>query len=232
MPETSENIPQHIAIILDGNRRWAKEKGLPTLVGHKQGAEQIRVILPHAQKLGVKVITVYAFSTENWNRAQEEVGYLMDLFNNFFDNDIAEMHENGVRFVHLGSRENLSPKLLKKIDDTITLTANNDKMVFCMGLNYGGRDEITRAFKKIVEKNTAADKITPELISTNLDTAGLPDPDLIIRTSGEQRLSGFLPWQGTYSELYFTDTYWPDFNEAELDKAIAEFTRRKRRFGK
>jgi undecaprenyl diphosphate synthase len=232
MPKTSENMPRHVAIILDGNRRWAKTRGLPTLSGHKRGAEQVRTILKHAQKIGIKIFTVYAFSTENWNRTKEEVGYLMELLIDFIDSHIAEMKSKGVRFVHLGSRDNLSKKILGKIDMAVSQTAANDKIIFCMALNYGGRDEILRAVKKIISENTQVAGITPETISAHLDTAGLPDPDLIIRTSGEQRLSGFLPWQGVYSELYFTPCFWPDFDASELDKAVSEYQSRMRRYGK
>jgi len=232
MTKASENIPQHIAIILDGNRRWARAKGLPSLAGHKKGAEQVRTILKHAQKIGVKIFTVYAFSMENWNRTTEEVGYLMELLVDFIDSHIEEMKNKGVRFVHLGSRDNLSEKVLGKIDMAVSQTASNGKIIFCMALNYGGHDEIVRAVKKIMSENIPAAQITPETITGHLDTAGLPDPDLIIRTSGEQRLSGFLPWQGTYSELYFAPCYWPDFDARELDKAVAEYQSRKRRYGK
>ncbi|OGH91774.1 MAG: di-trans,poly-cis-decaprenylcistransferase [Candidatus Magasanikbacteria bacterium RIFOXYD2_FULL_39_9] len=225
-------IPQHIAIILDGNRRWAKEKKLPTFFGHKKGMENAKKMILYAQKVGVQVVTMYAFSTENWSRSEKEVGYLMKLFENYIDKYIKEYSKHGIKFRHIGAIEKLPASLQKKIKNAIELTKNNTGMVANLALNYGGRDEIKRAVQKLVSVGVKAKDITLDLIGENLDTAGLPDPDLIIRTSGEQRTSGFLIWQGAYSELYFPKCHWPDFDEKELDKAINEFNKRQRRFGK
>lgn len=231
-------IPNHIAIILDGNRRWAKERGLPTFFGHKKGMENAKKIVLYAQKVGVKVITMYAFSTENWSRSQKEVNYLMKLFEGYIDKYIADYLKRGVKFRHIGSLKELPTSLQKKIKNAIELTKNNKGIVANLALNYGGRDEIKRAVQKLVTRlchsfgEVKAEGVTMDLISENLDTAGLPDPDFIIRTSGEQRTSGFLIWQGAYSELYFPKCHWPDFNEKEFDKTIAEFNKRQRRFGK
>lgn len=214
---------------MDGNRRWASEKGLPKLVGHQKGAEALKKIVNYCGGLGVQVVTVYAFSTENWDRPEEEVEYLMSLLVVWIDDFLKEIKENGIRFRHIGNRERLPEKVLASIDRAADETKDNNKMIFNIALNYGGRDELRRAIIKLAG---AKDEITEEKISENLDTAGLPDPDLVIRTSGEMRLSGFLLWQAAYAELYFTPKYWPDFDEAELDSAIAEFNSRQRRFGK
>lgn len=227
----NKHIPYHIAIIPDGNRRWAKENGLSSMIGHRRGFERTIDIINHAQEMGVKVITFYAFSTENWRRAKTEVNYLMKLFVMAFDRYVKEFHKMGIKIRHLGNFENLTTSSIKKIEKSKKLTEKNDKMVLQIALNYGGRDEIKRAIQKIVEKNPKPEDITEKLINENLDTGDLHEPDLIIRTSGEQRLSNFLPWQGAYSELYFTKTYWPDFSIEELEKAIAEYSFRQRRFG-
>ena len=225
-------IPSHVAIILDGNRRWAKERGLPTFFGHRKGMENAKKIVLYAQKVGVKVITMYAFSTENWSRSEKEVNYLMKLFENYIDKYIGDYHKRGVKFRHIGSLKELPASLQKKLKNAIELTKNNKGIIANLALNYGGRDEIKRTVQKLVSRGVKAEEVTLDLISANLDTAGLPDPDLIIRTSGEQRVSGFLIWQGAYSELYFPKTHWPDFGEKEFDKAIEEFNKRQRRFGK
>ncbi len=225
-------IPEHVAIILDGNRRWAKEKKLPTFFGHKKGMENAKKMVLYAQKVGVKIITMYAFSTENWSRAEKEVGYLMKLFENYLDKYIKEYHKHGVKFRHIGTLEKLPVSLQKKIKNAIELTKNNTGIIASLALNYGGRDEIKRAVQKIIKKGIKPEDVTFDVINDNLDTAGLADPDFIIRTSGEQRTSGFLIWQGAYSELYFPKCHFPDFDEKEFDKAITEFNKRQRRFGK
>lgn len=233
MSITTQNIiPQHIAIILDGNRRWAKTKGFPVFLGHKKGMENAKKIVLYAQKVGVKIVTMYGFSTENWSRSEKEVDYLMKLFENFIDKYIDEYKKKGVQFRHIGSMKELPSSLQKKIKNAIEATKNNQGIIINLALNYGGRDEIKRTVQKLIEKKVKAEDITLDLIGENLDTAGLPDPDLIIRTSGEQRTSGFLLWQGAYSELYFPKVNWPDFDEKEFDKAIIEFNKRQRRFGK
>ena len=224
-------IPKHIAIILDGNRRWAKQRGLPTFFGHKKGIDNSKKIILYAEKIGVKIVTAYCFSTENWKRSVKEVNYLMNLFEKFLDHHLSELHKKGVRIGHLGSLKELPASLRQKIKKAIEKTSHNTGIIFNLALNYGGRDEIKRAVQKIIKKGYEAKDITQDLINKNLDTAGLPDPDLVIRTSGEQRLSGFLPWQATYSELYFPLVHWPAFDEKQLDKAINEYNRRQRRFG-
>jgi len=227
-----KNIPNHIGIIIDGNRRWAKKKNLPSLVGHKKGIDNVKTIILYAQKLDIKIITVYGFSTENWNRSKHEIDYLMKLFEKFIDKNIQKFHKTGIQLRHLGNLKKLPLSLQKKIHQAIQLTKNNKKMIFQIALNYGGRDEIKRLIQKIIREGIKSEDINEEYISKNLDTKGLPDPDLIIRTSGEQRLSGFLLWQVSYSELYFPKIYWPDFDKNELNKAISEYQLRKRRFGR
>jgi len=229
---TQLTIPKHLAFILDGNRRWAQIRGKPTFFGHKKGIESVKNILIHAQKLGIKIITVYGFSTENWNRSEKEVNYLMNLFESFINRHIQNFHKRGISLRHLGAIERLPQTLQKKIKQAIALTKNNEELIFNIALNYGGRDEVVRTVKKIIKKGHKEKDITMELINKNLDTGGLPDPDMIIRTSGEKRLSGFLPWQGTYSELYFPAIHWPDFDEKALDETIKEYNKRQRRFGK
>lgn len=225
-------IPNHIAIILDGNRRWAKKRGLPTFFGHKKGADRLKEIVEYSQKIGVRVLTTYVFSTENWNRSTQEVSYLMDLLVEFFNKYLAEMKAKNIKFRHLGSRERLSKKVCEILDGAEKETEKNTGIIFCVALNYGGRNELVEAVRKIVKKGIPSQKITEAVIEQNLYSAELPDPDLVIRTSGEKRLSGFLLWQSAYSELYFTKTLWPDFTPIKLDKAIVEFNDRQRRFGK
>ncbi len=227
-----KNIPNHIALILDGNRRWAKERGKPSFFGHKKGMENAKKIVLHAQKLGVKVVTMWGFSTENWSRSKEEVDFLMNLFENYIDKNIDDYNKHGVRFNHIGSLKELPKSLQIKIKDAIERTKSNTGIIASLALNYGGRDEVKRAVQKIIKKGVKAEDVTFDLIQENLDTAGLPEPDFIIRTSGEQRTSGFLIWQGVYSEWYFPKTHWPAFDEKEFDKAMIEYGKRQRRFGK
>lgn len=227
--DSNTNIPKHIAFIMDGNRRWATENGLPKLVGHQKGAEILKKIINHCGELGVQVVTVYAFSTENWDRPSEEVNYLMALIVEWINNYLSEITSKGIQLRHIGNRERLPEKVLKCLDNAVAQTKDNNKMVFNLAFNYGGRDELKRAVNRLVSESRP---ITEKNITDSLDTAGLPDPDLVIRTSGEMRLSGFLLWQAAYAELYFAEKYWPDFNEIELDKAISEFNSRQRRFGK
>jgi len=227
-----EGIPYHVGIIVDGNRRWAKGKRLPTFAGHKKGAERIEEIVKYAQALGIKIITIYAFSTENWKRAKEETSYLMKLFETYARNKMEEANNLGIQIRILGDFQGLPSTLQKTLTELITQTSSNEKMIVNLAINYGGRDEIVRTLKKLLLINVTVSEITEELININLDTAGLPDPDMIIRTSGEQRLSNFLPWQATYSELYFPKVNWPDFDKKQLDIALEEFQRRQRRMGK
>ncbi|MBP3464450.1 MAG: isoprenyl transferase [Clostridia bacterium] len=229
------NIPSHIAIIMDGNRRWAKEKGLDYKVGHKEGAKTIEKIVRYAKKIGIKYITVYAFSTENWKRSKEEVGALMLLLKNYLDDYSKRADTENIKVKVLGDLSALSDGLQKTIRKCEERTKNNDGITFCIGINYGGRDEIVRAVKSIATdvKNGKIDikDINEVLVSNNLYTAGMPDPDLVIRTSGELRTSNFLPWQIVYSEFLFLDKYWPDFSEEDLDNAIEVYQKRNRKFG-
>ena len=225
-------IPYHIAIVPDGNRRWAKAKGLPTLLGHKKGFDRTFEIITHAQKIGVKVVTFYAFSTENWDRAKKEVDYLMNLFIMFFDKKMSKLNKLGIKLRHLGDISRLSQDCADKIKTGIEMTRDNAGLVVQLAINYGGHDELKRAIRKIVARKYKPEDIDENLIKENLDTTGVADPDLVIRTSGEERLSGFLLWQSAYSELYFPVMAWPDFSKTELDHAIEEYNTRHRRHGK
>lgn len=233
--QEENNLPTHIAIIMDGNRRWAKNKKLDTRLGHKKGAETLENIVRYCNKIGIKYLTVYAFSTENWKRSKEEVGALMMLLQNYLDDFAKRADTENIKINMIGERENLSKGLLKSIDNAIERTKNNTGIQFNIAFNYGGRNEIVTAVKKIANdvKNDKLqiDDITEELVSKYLYTNDIPDPDLLIRTSGELRTSNFLPWQLVYSEFYFTDKLWPDFKSDDLDKAIEEYNRRTRKFG-
>lgn len=226
------DLPQHLAIMIDGNRRWAKARHLPSWFGHKAGIKRVIEIINYAKKKGIKVLTLYGFSTENWNRSKEEVNYLMELFSNFAKKYASQFKKKGIRFRHLGDIKDLPKQLHRNIQKACELTKNNQEMILNIALNYGGRDEITRAVQKIIRKRTPAEKVTEQLIMANLDTKGLPDVDFIIRTSGEMRLSNFLPLQGIYAELYFPKISWPDFNTHQFNLALEEFKKRNRRLGK
>ncbi len=223
---------QHIAIIMDGNRRWAKERNLPSAVGHKKGVEALKETLRVCNDFGVKYLTVYAFSTENWNRKQEEVDFLMELVAITLTNELAEMHEEGVQIHFIGDLKRFSDKLQKILTNAVETTKNNTGVVLQIALNYGSRDEVTNAVKKIVDSGVSADKVTPQLISDNLYTAGVPDPDILIRTGGEQRISNYLLWQIAYSEIIILPEFWPEFGKSLLEKSIQEFGKRQRRYGK
>lgn len=233
---TGMNIPNHVAIILDGNGRWAKKRMLPRNMGHKAGAKTVEQILEDAHDIGIKYLTVYAFSTENWNRPDEEVSALMKLLRNYLENCIKRANKNNMRVRVIGERSRLDEDILGKIEELEEASKNNTGITFTIALNYGSRDEITRAVKRISKacKNglLSLEEITEETISRYLDTEGIPDPDLLIRTSGEQRLSNYLLWQLAYTEFYFTDVLWPDFNKDELIKAVIKYNSRERRFGK
>ena len=230
-----ENLPKHIAIIMDGNRRWAREKGMPVSFGHKEGAKTLEKIVRYANKIGIKYITVYAFSTENWKRTTEEVSTLMKLFQSYLDDYSKRADSENIRVKIIGSRDGLSEKMKDSIEKCMERTQNNTGITFNIALNYGGRDELVRAVKSIAEQvkenQINIDEITEETISNNLYTKEQPDPDLLIRTSGEMRLSNFLPWQLVYSEFLFLDKYWPDFSEKDLDEAIEVYQKRNRKFG-
>ena len=235
MKFNKENMPKHIAIIMDGNRRWAKAKGKPAAFGHKAGAKTLENIVRYANKIGLKYITVYAFSTENWKRAEDEVNALMMLLQNYLDEYSKRADSENIRVKILGDITVLSQGMQKSIINCMERTQNNTGVTFNIALNYGGRDEIIKAIKNIAKQvqdgEIDIEKINEEMISNNLYTAGQPDPDLLIRTSGEIRLSNFLPWQLVYSEFLFIDKNWPDFTEEDLDNAIVEYQKRTRKFG-
>ena len=230
-----ENMPKHIAIILDGNRRWARAQGKPATFGHKAGAKTLENIVRYANKIGLEYITVYAFSTENWKRAEDEVNALMMLLQNYLDEYSKRADSENIRIKILGDITVLSQGMQKSIINCMERTKNNTGVTFNIALNYGGRDEIIKAVKNIAQEvkhgKIEIENINEELISNNLYTEGQPDPDLLIRTSGELRLSNFLPWQLVYSEFLFIDKNWPDFTEEDLDNAIVEYQKRTRKFG-
>jgi undecaprenyl diphosphate synthase len=228
-------VPRHVAIIMDGNRRWAARRHLPRQLGHRQGVEAVRVITRAAGEMGIQYLTLYSFSSENWNRPADEVSDLMGLLKLFIRRDLAELHQNGVKVRIIGDREHLEADIVALIEEAETLTRDNDKLKLIIAFNYGGQNEITSAVQRIA-REVKDGRLDPEAISqatvaAHLDTAGIPDPDLIIRTSGEKRLSNFLLWQSAYAELVFSDVYWPDFSPDRLRDAIAEFNLRDRRFG-
>jgi undecaprenyl diphosphate synthase len=216
---------------MDGNGRWAIARGLPRLVGHRAGTENLRRIITACVEFGVKYLTIYAFSTENWGRPREEVEGLMNILEDVIDRELAELNEEGVQLRHIGRLERLDPKLQEKVMDAIELTKHNDRLVLNVAFNYGGRDEIVNAIQKMIKDGVKVEEVNSDLVSRYLFTAGVPDPDLIIRTSGELRVSNFLIWQGAYSEWYVTSVYWPDFNKEEFRKALDTFSKRDRRYG-
>ncbi len=230
-----ENLPKHIAIIMDGNRRWAKQKGMPSSFGHKEGAKTLEKIVRYANKIGVKHITVYAFSTENWRRTEEEVSTLMGLFQSYLDDYSKRADSENIKVNIIGNKTGLSEKMKDSIKKCMERTKDNTGIIFNIALNYGGRDELLHAIKSIAnqvkENQIEIEQITEKTISDNLYTKDQPDPDLLIRTSGEIRLSNFLPWQLVYSEFLFIEKYWPDFNEQDLDEAIKVYQHRNRKFG-
>ena len=235
MEYNKENMPKHIAIIMDGNRRWAKSKGRPASFGHKEGAKTLEKIVRYANKIGLKYITVYAFSTENWKRAEDEVSALMLLLQNYLDDYSKRADSENIKVKILGDITAFSQGMQKSIINCMERTKNNTGVNFCIALNYGGRNEIVGAVKKIAEEvkegKIDINQIDEKIISDKLYTTDIPDPDLVIRTSGEIRLSNFLPWQSVYSELLFIEKNWPDFTEEDLDNAIIEYQKRTRKFG-
>ena len=228
-------MPRHVAIIMDGNGRWASARGLPRGEGHRRGVEALRKTVRAAGEMGIRFLTIFSFSAENWSRPPSEIRDLMGLLRRFIRNDMAELHQNGVKVRVIGERGDLDPDIRRLLEEAEELTKNNIGLTLVVAFNYGARQEIARAAARIATmiKDSSLDPsaITAELIGQNLDAPDLPDPDLIIRTSGEQRLSNFLLWQAAYSELVFVPTYWPDFDRAALESAIAEYHRRERRFG-
>jgi undecaprenyl diphosphate synthase len=229
------DMPRHVAIIMDGNGRWAAARGLPRVEGHRRGVEALRKTVRAAGELGIAVLTIFSFSSENWSRPQSEIRDLLGLLRRFIRNDLVELHKSNVRVSIIGERDDLSADIRGLLEEAESLTRNNTGLNLVVAFNYGARQEIARAARRlaveVAEGRLAATAITPELLTRHLDIPDLPDPDVIIRTSGEQRLSNFLLWQAAYSELVFVPTYWPDFDRAALEEAIAEYRRRERRFG-
>lgn len=224
-------IPNHIAVIMDGNGRWARQRGLPRLAGHRAGTENIRAIVNEAHQIGVRFLTLYAFSTENWNRPSLEVQGLMQILSDFIDRETQNLHRQNVRLRHLGRLQGLTPLLARKVQQAVDLTCENTGLTLAIAFNYGGRLDIVDAVRDLVAQGVGADQITEEAISARLSTAGMPDPDLVIRTSGERRISNFLIWQAAYSEYWVTPVFWPDFRPEHLHQAVSEYGRRERRFG-
>ncbi len=223
--------PKHVAIIMDGNGRWAISRGLPRIAGHRAGTENLRRVLEGCGELGIKYLTLYAFSTENWGRPLEEVRGLMRILEDVIDSELQELVEEGVQLRHLGRLDQLDPRLRKKVLEAVEMTRHNDRLILNIAFNYGGRDEIVTAIKHMIDDGIPSEEVTAELVSKYLYTRDVPDPDLVIRTSGELRISNFLIWQAAYAEWYFTPVYWPDFDKEELKKAVEEFASRERRYG-
>lgn len=226
-----ERRPRHVAIIMDGNGRWAKARGLPRLAGHRAGTENLRPILEASVDFGIQVLTIWAFSTENWSRPAQEVQGLLRILRRMIQRESAELYEKGVQIRHIGRLDRLPAELQKQIRDAVELTRHNDRLILNVAFDYGGRSEIIQAVQRIVRDGIPAEQIDETLFSSYMYTAGMPDPDLIIRTSGELRTSGFMMWQAAYAEYYITPTYWPDFDREELYKALLAYGQRDRRFG-
>jgi undecaprenyl diphosphate synthase len=224
-------IPRHVALIMDGNGRWAKKRGLPRLAGHKAGVEALRQVIETSHELGIGHITLYAFSTENWKRPEDEIAGLMDLLVFYFERELESLDRNGVRITLIGDLEPVETRIRRTIEDAVERTRSNDGLNVNIAFNYGGRDEILRAVRQILKAGYKAEEIDEALLSAHLDTRDMPDPDLMIRTSGELRLSNFLPWQLAYAELYFTETLWPDFDREAYVEALEDYGRRQRRYG-
>lgn len=234
--DTGISIPDHVAIIMDGNGRWANARGLPRTMGHKAGLDAVRRVVRAAPELGIRTLTLYAFSSENWSRPPDEVRDLMGLLRLFVRRDLAELHANGVHIKVIGRRDNLQQDICNLIDDAEQKTASNTNLTLNIAFNYGGRDEIARAVEQLIRQRIetgvgASQPVTEADIAAHLDTASIADPDLIIRTSGEMRLSNFLPWQAAYSEFVFQPCLWPDYDKEHMQEAIAEYSRRDRRYG-
>ena len=226
-----ERVPRHVAFIMDGNGRWARRRGQPRLFGHRAGTNNLRRVIEACARRGIGVVTIYAFSTENWNRSPDEVSGLFRILAEAIAREAPKLHENGVQIRHLGSLANVPGALAKRIQYALDLTRDNTRLILNVAFNYGGRAEIVEAVRELVSEGARPEEITEEAISRRLYTAGLPDPDLIVRTAGEMRLSNFLLWQAAYAEYYSTPVYWPDFDEHELQRALEAFAGRERRFG-
>lgn len=232
MPEEFTKLPKHIAIIMDGNGRWAKSRGLPRIEGHRAGTESLRKVIRACVEFNVPFLTIYAFSTENWARPKEEVNGLMMLLESVVVNELDELHQEGVCIRHIGRLDAMPTGLAAKVKNAIEVTKNNTKLYLTIAWNYGGRDEIVYAVQQLIKAGVRPEEVTEQAISAALFTAGTPDPDLVIRTSGELRLSNFLVWQSAYSEWFITPVYWPDFGKEDLRQAILDFGKRDRRYGK
>lgn len=231
MSEKPSTIPAHVAIIMDGNGRWAKARGLPRLAGHRAGTKNLRRVIRAAADAGIKHLTFYAFSTENWSRPEDEVNGLLALLAEFIETELQELHKEGARLLHIGHLEGLGLSLRKKVEDAIELTKNNTRIDVILAFNYGGRDEIVCAIQKLIKAGVTFDEVDVKMVSDAMFTAGTPDPDIVIRTSGEKRSSNFLTWQTVYSEWFFPDVLWPDFNEEDLRIILDAYQNRDRRFG-
>ncbi len=225
-------IPTHVAIIKDGNGRWARSRGLPRLAGHRAGTENLRRIIQACVEFGIRYLTVYAFSTENWTRPPDEVQGLMSIFESVLDRELQELYDQGVQLRHIGRLEKLTPAFREKVLHALEYTRENSRLILNIAFNYGGRDEIVYAIQRIIQEGVKPEDVDEDVVCSHLFTAGTPDPDLIIRTSGEVRGSNFLLWQGSYAEWYFPAVYWPDFDREQLLLALEEFNRRDRRYGK
>lgn len=232
----SRSLPRHVAIIMDGNGRWAKSKMQPRLFGHKAGADSVREIVEACGEIGIEYLTLYAFSSENWKRPEQEVSGLMKILKSYLESELAKMQKNGIRLMSIGDRNRLPESVRQSLENTIEATSGNTKLTLNLALSYGGRDELVRAVQKIARKcqqeGLSADEICEQTITDSLDTSALPDPDLLIRTGGEARLSNFLLWQLSYAEIYFTEVMWPAFRKDIFFKALADFQVRERRFGR
>lgn len=224
-------IPRHVAIIMDGNGRWAAQRGLPRLAGHQHGTDNIRRITTAAAEIGIEYLTLWAFSTDNWRRPQAEIDGILRILAEVIDRETEELHRQGAQLRHIGSLEGLDPSLRRAVLDAIALTANNDRLILTLAFNYSGRQELLAAVRSMIAGGIAAEDVTEDALASHLFTHDMPDPDLIVRTSGEFRTSNFLLWQSAYSEFYFTPTLWPDFGPEDLHQAVEEFGRRERRFG-
>ena len=233
MPEQRkiEPVPRHVAIIMDGNGRWAKARGLPRLAGHRAGTENIRPVLEACVEFGIEILTIWAFSTENWQRPAAEVQGLLRILERMIRRELKELHKQGVQLRHLGRLDRLPKGLQRQVRDAIDLTKDNERIVLNVAFDYGGRQEILRAIQHLIRDGVPAEDVDEDLLSRYMYTAGQPDPDLIIRTSGELRTSGFMMWQAAYSEYYITPTFWPDFDREELYKALVAYSQRDRRYG-
>ncbi len=227
-----EVVPTHVAIIMDGNGRWAIARGLSRLAGHRAGTENLRRVIEACIEFGIQYLTIYAFSTEHWGRPKEEVQGLMKIFNDVIDRELQELHDQGVQLRHIGRLDELDPVFREKVLHALEFTKDNDRLILNIAFNYGGRDEIINAIQRMIRNQVKPEEVTVDLVNQYLFTAGVPDPDLIIRTSGELRGSNFLIWQGAYSEWYFPPVYWPDFDKEQLRLALEEFRHRDRRYGR